>query len=187
MNSLIFRCVTCRRHRRTCETRTLDLMSLDHGQSRGSHADSKRWVVLFCCLSIRAIHIEIIKSMDTSSFINALRRFIAICGPVKQLCSDRVTNFVGACHELLIPSNINGKLERFVTDQGCVWEFNPPHTSHIGGAWERMIGLKRKILDSMRFKVLPTPSGIDGGNNTCPLCRQEGRGSLTIQISLKGV
>lgn len=30
--------------------------------------------------------------MDTSSFINALRRFLAIRGPVKQLRSDCGTN-----------------------------------------------------------------------------------------------
>ena len=27
--------------------------------------------------------------------------------------------------------------------------FNPPHASHMGGAWERMIGVTRRILDSM--------------------------------------
>nr|XP_055025104.1 uncharacterized protein LOC129414995 [Misgurnus anguillicaudatus] len=175
VNSLIFRCVTCRRLRRTCETQKmadlpdcrlnmdppfsyvgLDVFgpwSVSSRRTRGGQADSKRWAVLFCCLSIRAIHIEIIESMDTSSFINALRRFIAIRGPVKQLRSDRGTNFVGACHELLIPSNINKKVERFLTDQGCMWEFNPPHASHMGGAWERMIGLTRKILDSMFLQL----------------------------------
>lgn len=59
---------------------------------RGGHAESKRWAVLFTCLSIRAIHLEVIESMDSSSFINALRRFLAIRGPVKQIRSDRGTN-----------------------------------------------------------------------------------------------
>ena len=27
--------------------------------------------------------------------------------------------------------------------------FNPPHVSHKGGAWERMIGITRRILDCM--------------------------------------
>ena len=51
-------------------------------------------------MSIRAVHIEIIESLDTSSFINALRRFISLRGPVKHIRSDRGTNFVGACKEL---------------------------------------------------------------------------------------
>ncbi|XP_071942937.1 uncharacterized protein [Antedon mediterranea] len=47
-------------------------------KTRGSMARAKRWAVLFTCMSCRAIHIEITESMDTSSFINALRRFLAI-------------------------------------------------------------------------------------------------------------
>lgn len=34
----------------------------------------------------------------------------------------------------------------------CAWVFNPPHASHFGGAWERMIGVTRRILDSMLLR-----------------------------------
>lgn len=34
-------------------------------------------------------------------------------------------------------------------DSKIVWMFNPPHSSHMGGAWERLIGVTRRILDSM--------------------------------------
>lgn len=61
-------------------------------------------------LNIRAIHIEMIESLNTSSFINALRRFLAIRGPVKQIRSDRGTNFIGACKDLQIPSNVDEKV-----------------------------------------------------------------------------
>ncbi|XP_077137327.1 uncharacterized protein LOC143800756 [Ranitomeya variabilis] len=118
-------------------------------RTRGGQANSKRWAVMFTCMSIRAVHIEVIESLDTSSFINALRRFIAIRGPIKHIRSDRGTNFVGAAKELGIPSNLDYKtLERFLSDQSCTWSFNPPHSSHMGGSWERMIGLVRRILDS---------------------------------------
>lgn len=71
------------------------------------HSNSKRWAVIFVCMSIQGVHIEVIESMDTSSFINALRRFIAIRGPVKLIRSDRESNFVGAVKELQIPSNLD--------------------------------------------------------------------------------
>jgi hypothetical protein len=64
-------------------------------RTRGGAAQSKQWAVIFTCLTVRAIHIELIESMDTSSFINALRRFFAIRGPAIQLRSDNGTNFVG--------------------------------------------------------------------------------------------
>ena len=68
--------------------------------TRGGLARDKRWAVLFTCMSTRAIHIEVIESMDTSSYINALRRFLAIRGSVIQLHSYCETNFVGARNEL---------------------------------------------------------------------------------------
>lgn len=40
-------------------------------------------------------------------------------------------------------------MDTYLSEQGCTWIFNPPHASHMGGAWERMIGIARRILDSM--------------------------------------
>jgi hypothetical protein len=53
-------------------------------RTRGGSVNSKRWAVLFSCLSCRAVHIEVIEEMSTSSFINAFRRFMAIRGKVKE-------------------------------------------------------------------------------------------------------
>ena len=123
-------------------------------RTRGGQAESKRWAVLFTCLSVRAIHIEVIQSMDSSCLINALRRFQAIRGPVKHLRSDRGTNFIGASKELGIPSNADEKaVRKFLSDQGTTWTFNAPHSSYMGGVWERMIGVTRRILDSMFSKM----------------------------------
>ena len=65
-------------------------------RTHGGVASSKRCAVLFTCLTIRAIHVEIVDEMSTSAFINALRRFVSIRGKVSQHRSDRDTNFVGA-------------------------------------------------------------------------------------------
>jgi hypothetical protein len=53
-------------------------------RTRGGSVNSKRWAVIFSCLSCRAVHIEVIEEMSTSSFINALRRFMAIRSKVKE-------------------------------------------------------------------------------------------------------
>lgn len=107
--------------------------------------------VLFTCMSTRAVHIELIEAMDTSSFINALRRFFALRGPAKQIRSDCGTNFTDACKELhiLLTNPEEPNIRKYLTEEGCSWVFNPPHSSHMGGVWERMIGISRRILDSM--------------------------------------
>ncbi|VDI07434.1 Hypothetical predicted protein [Mytilus galloprovincialis] len=65
--------------------------------------------------------------------------------------SDRGTNFIGAIDDLKIDSiNVeDGPFKNFLYNSGTTWIFNPPHSSHMGGAWERMIGITRRILDSM--------------------------------------
>lgn len=110
--------------------------------------------VLFTCMSTCAMHIKVIESMSTSSFINALRRFFAVRGPSKQLRSNHGTDFVGACKEF---NTDDSELKRYLAHQGCTWTFNPPHSSHMGRSWERMIGVVRHILDAMLLRAGTAP------------------------------
>ncbi|XP_066953380.1 uncharacterized protein [Macrobrachium rosenbergii] len=88
--------------------------------------------------------------MDQDSFINAVRRFVARRGPVKRIWSDNGTNIVAAEKEL------REALRKFDTDKitdalqtkGIDWSFNPPHASHFGGAWERLIRSIRRALNA---------------------------------------
>ncbi|XP_014676616.1 PREDICTED: uncharacterized protein LOC106816503 [Priapulus caudatus] len=170
VSSVIYRCVKCRRLRGTlCHQKMADLpvdritptppftcvgvdvfgpWDIVTRRTRGGAAASKRWAVMFTCLVMRAIHVEVIESMSSSSFINAMRRFTALRGPVQEYRSDRGTNFVGATSELGI-NVAEGNVKDFLDKSGSFWVFNPPHASHFGGAWERMIGVTRRILDSM--------------------------------------
>ena len=120
-------------------------------RTRGGSANNKRWAVLYTCLTTRAIHIEVVEEMSASSFINATRRFIAIRGPVRIFRSDRGTNFVGATDDMNVNAvNVeDGTMRNFMDDNRTTWIFNPPGSSHMGGAWERLIGVVRRILESM--------------------------------------
>ena len=42
----------------------------------------KRYAVLFTCMTSRAVHMEQLDDMTTGAFINTLRYFTAIQGPV---------------------------------------------------------------------------------------------------------
>ena len=62
--------------------------------------------------------------------------------------SDNGTNLVAAERELrealknFNPDEISGVL----ADRGIDWSFNPPHASHFGGVWERLIRSVRRAL-----------------------------------------
>lgn len=105
-------------------------------------------------MSTRAVHIELIESMMTYSFISALWRFFSIHRPAKLLRSDKGTNFAGACKELKMDTD-DPSLQNYLKEKGCTWLFNPPHSSHMEGSRERLIGLSRRILDTMLLKTGP--------------------------------
>ena len=71
-----------------------------HGRSK-----VKRYRVLFTCLTTCVIHIEVVYSLDTDSFINSMHRFIARRGEPKQRRSDSGRNFVRGKKELLEPGS----------------------------------------------------------------------------------
>lgn len=86
--------------------------------------------------------------MSTDSFINALRRFFSIRGPANLLRPDRGTNFVGACKQFDISTD-DTAVRKYLQGKGCSWVFNPAQASRMGGSWERLIGVARRILDAM--------------------------------------
>jgi len=117
----------------------------------------KRYGVIFTCLTSRAVHLEIADSLDTNSYINALRRFIARRGQVTKMRSDNGTNFIGSERELT--RSINewniSVIQESMIQKNVEWQFNPPAGSHFGGVWERLIRSIRKVINStVREQVL---------------------------------
>ncbi|XP_065080573.1 uncharacterized protein LOC135703310 [Ochlerotatus camptorhynchus] len=100
----------------------------------------KRWVALFTCLSIRAVHMEVVHSMSTESCVLAVRRFVSRRGSPAEFFSDNGTNFIGANNQL--KKEIQDREERLAsvfTNANTRWSFNPPGAPHMGGVWERMV------------------------------------------------
>ena len=111
----------------------------------------KKYGQLFTCMASRAVHIEMLDDMSTDAFINALRCFIALRGKVRQLCSDRGTNFVGAENELkkALLEVKEEKVKAFLAENGCDFVSNVPSASHMGGVWEHQIRTIRSVLSAI--------------------------------------
>ncbi|KAK2564378.1 hypothetical protein P5673_011803 [Acropora cervicornis] len=118
---------------------------------KAGRREVKRYGTLFTCMASRAIHIEVVHTMATDSFLQALRRVIARRGPIRELRSDQGTNFVGAENELkrsfqeMDDERIKAELLKHNID----WIRNPAMASNFGGAWERQIRSVRNIMAAL--------------------------------------
>ncbi|XP_035917761.1 uncharacterized protein LOC118515162 [Anopheles stephensi] len=107
----------------------------------------KRWIVLFTCLVVRGIHLEIAHGLTTQSCLMALKRFICRRGWPVEFFSDNGTNFRGASREVTeAVGNIQNECADQFTNARTKWTFNPPITPHMGGVWERLVRSVKGVL-----------------------------------------
>ena len=66
----------------------------------GRSKTAKHYGVLFTCLNMRAVHLELATDCTTMEFIQVLRRLFAIRGYPSLMLSDNGTQLVGAESEL---------------------------------------------------------------------------------------
>ena len=92
----------------------------------------KMWGFLFTCLTTGAVHVEIVTSLDTSSCVMGVERFVSRRGTPAMIWSDKGTDFIGAEKELRESIekwnvvNIAAELAH----KGIKWRFNPPSEPH---------------------------------------------------------
>ena len=168
-------CVTCRRLRRPTEQQKMACLPDDRLEPappfsfcavdyfgpfivKERRSEVKRYGVLFTCMGSRSVHLETANSLESSSFINALRRFMNRRGAVRQPRSDQGTNFIGARSELkaaLCEMN-QDHVQDYLLRNGCEWipfKLNVPHSSHMGGTWERIIRSVRNALEPLLLQA----------------------------------
>lgn len=104
----------------------------------------KRWVALFTCLTVRAIHLEVAKDLSTDAAILCIRNFVNRRGVPVRIRSDRGTNFIGASKEDFVIDDT--KIADECSRRGIEWIFNTPANPSAGGAWERMVQAVKKVL-----------------------------------------
>ena len=105
----------------------------------------KAYMCLFVCLSVKAVHLEVVSDLTTEAFISSLRRFVARRGCPSLIWSDHGTNFVGAKRELkelrdfLADQATEGAISEFCTSHNIEWKFIPERSPHFGGLWESAV------------------------------------------------
>ena len=99
----------------------------------------KSWCCFFTYLTTRAVHIEIVRSLNTDSCSEAINRFIARLGKPTIIISDNGTK-----------ENINSwnhdQLTSELAPKHVEWMFNPPGVPHFGGVWKRLVRSSKKAM-----------------------------------------
>lgn len=118
----------------------------------------KRYGVLFTCLTVRAVHIEVAASETTDSCIMAIRRFISRRGCPQDIYSDNGSNLRGSDNALraTLQALDQDRIRAVLTTHRINWHFNPPTASHMGGSWERLVGSIKKSFYATLNTVHPT-------------------------------
>ncbi|XP_063911968.1 uncharacterized protein LOC135128820 [Zophobas morio] len=115
-------------------------ITIKEGHGRGKRS-VKAYIALFICLCTKAVHLELVSSLTSSAFLNALKRVISRRGNVLELHSDNAKNFVGGNNELqelneLIHSDeFKNRVIKSLQHQ-VKWNFIPPRSPNFGGIWE---------------------------------------------------
>ena len=118
---------------------------------REGRNDKKAWGLLFTCMASRAVHVELVISLDLSNFVLAFSRFVDIHGPVLSFYSDNGSTFKAAAN--ILPELLQSDgLQSFCRKKGISWEFIPPCSPVLGEAWESLVKVfKRILLEVVKF------------------------------------
>ena len=122
--------------------------------SRKNAAQHKRYIIIFTCAVYRAVHFELVETLEADSFLIAFSNFLARRPRPKLVISDNGGNFrrTAALLDTLF-ENLRASTEQLSQHYPDVhWRFNTPLSPHQGGFFERLIGSMKKALNV----VLPT-------------------------------
>ena len=105
----------------------------------------KSYICLFTCATTRTIHLELVESLNTESFIKAFRKFTARRGLPAKFLSDNAktlkTTSIEVKKLLRCP-----KLHAFLTNKGVEWTLIPEKSPWEGGIWERLVRSVKRCL-----------------------------------------
>ncbi|XP_026063123.1 uncharacterized protein LOC113046525 [Carassius auratus] len=131
---------------------------------KNDHVLCKAYVALFTCAVTRAVHLELVSSQSTESFLLALKRFVSRRGLCKVIYSDNAKTFKRANQDLseLWHAIKDPQLLEYFSGKGISWRFIVERAAWWGGFWERLVrSVKtclRKVLGraSLTFEEMTT-------------------------------
>ena len=108
-------------------------------------AESKVYICLFTCSVIRAVHLELVPSLSTQTFLRCFKRFTARRGLPRRMISDNAKTFKAAAKTLREIAN-HPEVKSYLSQHGIEWSFNIEKAPWWGGMFERLIKSTKRCL-----------------------------------------
>ena len=139
--------------------------------------NTKVYLLLFTCLQTRAVHVEIVGDMTTTSFVQALIRFTNHYSIPSTIFSDNARSFIAAFEGNIISYHL--KTDEYL-NKFAIYNIShkhiPLYSPWYGACWERLVGVvKRCLYKSIGrakvtyFELLTLISDIQSAVNSRPL------------------
>ena len=185
VKKVIYRCVYCRRKLEIRCKQTMGLLPIERLKPcpvfsnvgvdyfgpftiRGEvqkRIHGKCYGVVFVCLIVGAVYVDVAVDYSTDGFMQVLRRFVSLRGCPTRIYSDDGTQLVGASNEL--KRIVNGirwtDVEKECVELGAIkWMFSPANAPWYNGAVEALVKTVKRALNSavgsqiMTFSELQT-------------------------------
>ncbi|EYB91440.1 hypothetical protein Y032_0206g1994 [Ancylostoma ceylanicum] len=172
VRKLVSKCVQCRRlnalpypypdmtdlpQQRVIRSHPFQHIGLDFFDLPSTHLEAGKthgYGCIFTCMVTRLIHLEMVDSMSTEDFINALRRFVARRGVPDSITCDNAPSFLlGASILAGSPQGetLSSSIHNATSNQEIQWNHITPYAPWQGGFYERLIkSVKHALYKSLR-------------------------------------
>jgi hypothetical protein len=120
-------------------------------KTKVGRSEVKRWLLIFWCITVEAVHFEMIDTMDTLSFLLVVERFLAVRHRPSVIIADNGTNFTGGAAPLQegrTPGTQQIDLSKAQSHFNIKFKFAPPQEPHFQGLVERFVGAAKSAIHS---------------------------------------
>jgi len=133
------------------------------------------YILVFTCLNIRAVHLEVLPDMSCQQFLLAFVRFTNAHNIPSSIYSDNASTFIQALG-ILSETSLDNDFSDYMLKYGIKHVRIPLYAAWVGSAWERLIGTIKtaihKVIGRKRvdyFEFISVLSDIQQAINSRPL------------------
>ena len=110
---------------------------------RKGKSEKKAYLALFACSLCRAVHLELLRSLEAAEFVRCLKKFLVRRGKPKLIYSDNGSTFKATDKWLKLVQG-DERVGGVLTEHCIEWRFNLSRAAWWGGQFERLIGLFKR-------------------------------------------